>query len=331
MKKAIRILATGFIALIYAGGALAQEVRVGYWASGSSAAIGLVIQEGKFLEAEGLKPKWTTTTQLAELNRALISKSIDIVLSGGTVPSLRLGVEKVPAKIILANLVADANFVVPKNSPIKSVADLKNKKVGSTPPGSTMYALVGAILGDGYGMTKDEIKQIPSGEAQLLTFLQRGEIDAAVIRTITLRTLGAQADLRILSTVPDEWKKLIGVDAPPILGLTVVDQGFAEQHMDLTIKYLIAHIKATQWGAKNPEKVAQILERGLQMNASDAEALAATWSRTYIATFDEADITSLQRMAKVFAASGNFSGDVEQSAFMTEPYQKAKASIAASK
>ncbi len=323
--KALRLLAFALAGVAMAGMALAQEVRVGYWASGSSAAIGLVIENGKFLEAEGLKPTWIKTAQLAELNRALISKSVDFVLSDGTLPALRLGAEHIPAKIILANLVADANFVVPQSSPIKSIAELKGKKIGSTPPGSTMYALIRAILEDGYGMGDKDIKQIPSGEAQLFTFLQRGEIDAAVMRSITLRTLGPQANFRVLGTVPDEWKKLIKADAAPMLGLSVVDQDFATRHPEAVVKFLVAHIKAVRWGAKNPDKVAEILQRGLQMSASDAQALAATWSSTYIATMTQAEVTSLMRMAKIFAASGNFPGTVTPDAFLLEPFQKAKA------
>ena len=209
-----------------------QDIKVGYWASGASAAIGLVLEEGKFLEAEGLKPTWTTVTKLAEVNRALISRSIDIAVVGGTLPSLRLGAENVPAKIMLANLIADANFVVPENSPIKTLADLKGKKIGSTPPGSTMHALVSAILQGNYGLSESDFQQIPSGEAQLLTFLQRGEIDAALMRTITLRTFGGQAKLRNLGTVPDEWKKLIKADSPPLLGVGVVDNAFANSKPD---------------------------------------------------------------------------------------------------
>jgi len=151
------------------------------------------------------------------------------------------------------------------------------------------------------------------------------------MRTITLRTLGTRADLRVLGTVPDEWKKMIKADSPPILGVTVVDEGFANKHVDLVVKYLAAHIKATRWGAQNPDKVAQILEHGLQMSAPDAQALAATWSRTYIATMEEADVTSLLRMATIFAASGNFPGSVGKDLFMLEPYRKAKALAAVQK
>ncbi len=307
--------------------ASSQEVRVGYWSSGASAALGLVLEEGKFLEAEGLKPTWTTVTKLAEVNRALISKSIDIAVVGGTLPSLRLGAENVPAKIILANLIADANFVVPADSPIKTLSDLKGKKIGSTPPGSTMHALVGAILQGNYNLSANDFHQIPAGEAQLLTFLQRGEIDAALMRTITLQTFGSQAKLRKISTVPEEWKKLIKADAPPMLGVGVVDVAFAEKHPDVVVKFIVANIKATQWGSKNPDKVADILGRRLQMSERDAKVFAGTWNNTYIASFSEADMTSLLKMAEIFKASDNFPGTVGRDVFLPDFYKKARAIV----
>ncbi len=327
----LRLLGTGLVGLMVSTQVNAQDVRVGYWASGASAALGIVLEEGKFLEAEGLRPRWTTVTKLAEINRALISRSIDIAVAGGTLPSLRLGAENVPAKIILANLVADANFVVPESSPIKSLHDLKGKKIGSTPPGSTMHALVSAILQGNYGLAEGDFQQIPSGEAQLLTFLQRGEIDAALIRTITLRTFGAQSKLRLLATVPDEWKKLIKADSPPLLGVGVADVSFANSNPDTVVKHLVANIKATQWGSKNPDKVAEILKRKLQMNEADAQAFAATWSNSYIASFDEADITSLLRMAEIFKAADNFPGTVTRDVFMPQFFAKAKAIVGAAR
>lgn len=314
-------------ALAFATTAQAQDVRVGYWSTGASAALGIVLQQGKFLEAEGLHPTWTTVNKLAEVNRALIAKSIDIAVAGGTLPSLRLGAEHVPAKIILSNLVADANFVVPENSPIKSLADLKGKKIGSTPPGSTMHALVGAILDGNYGLKAGDYQQVPSGEAQLLTFLDRGEIDAAVIRTITLRTFGQKAKLRTLGTVPDEWKKLIKADSPPVLGVAVVDTDFAAKNPELVVKYLAANIKATRWGAANPNKVAEMLQHGLQMTAENARDFAATWNNTYFASFTEADMQSLLKMADVFKQSGDFPGTVTKDVFMPEFFKKAQATV----
>jgi len=324
MDRAI-FRALALAALVIAAPARAQEVRVGYWASGAAAALGIVMDKGHFLEAEGLKPTWVTVTKLAEVDRALISNSIDIASSGGTLPSLLLGVEKVPARIILANMIADANFVVPEASPIKTMADLRGKKIGSTPAGSTMYALVGAILRTNYGFAAADFSQIPSGEAQLLTFMQRGDIDAAVMRTITLRAFGPQAKLRVLANVPEEWKKLIGADSPPVLGVTVVNDGFEAAHPDLVVKYLVANIRAVRWGADHPDEVAAMLARELQMAEPDARALAGTWKLTYFASLEESDIASLQRMAAIFREDGSIPGDVPRDLFLTAPFQQAKA------
>jgi ABC-type nitrate/sulfonate/bicarbonate transport system substrate-binding protein len=305
----------------------AQDVRVGYWATGASAAIGIVLQHGKFLEAEGLRPSWITVTKIAEVNRALISKSIDIAAAGGTLPSLQLGAEKVPTTIIQSNLIADANFVVPANSPIKSLADLKGKKMGSTPAGSTMYALVSAILEGNYGLKPTDYKATPSGEAQLLAFLERGEVDAAVLRTITLRTFGQASKLRVISTVPEEWKKLIKTDSPPVLGVVVVDTDFAAKNPDTVVKYLVASIKATRWGADNPDKVAEMLQRELQMTPEDAKGFAGSWKDTYFASFSEADMASLLKMAEIFKEGGTFTGTPSKALFTPSFMEKANAAV----
>jgi NitT/TauT family transport system substrate-binding protein len=64
MQKLV-LLSLALLGAAASSQANAQDVRVGYWASGASAALGLVLEEGKFLEAEGLKPAWTTVTKLA--------------------------------------------------------------------------------------------------------------------------------------------------------------------------------------------------------------------------------------------------------------------------
>jgi NitT/TauT family transport system substrate-binding protein len=188
-----------------------------------------------------------------------------------------------------------------------------------------MHALVGTILQQSYGLGPDDIAQIPSGEAQLLTFMQRGEIDAAVMRTITLKTLGSAIHVRILSTVPDEWEKLIKAQSPPVLGVAVVSDDYEGKHPDAVVKYLVANIKAVRWGAAHPDEVATMLGHELQMADADAQALAKTWSATYFTSFDEADITSLLKMADIFKADGNFPGEVGRELFLTAPFQQAKA------
>jgi ABC-type nitrate/sulfonate/bicarbonate transport system substrate-binding protein len=104
----------------------------------------------------------------------------------------------------------------------------------------------------------------------------------------------------------------------------VVDIAFANSKPDAVVKHIVANIRATQWGTKNPDKVADILKRRLQMSEPDALAFAETWSNSYIASFDEADLTSLLRMAEIFKAADNFPGNVTRDVFMPQFYVKAK-------
>src|SRR5690606_10995043 len=146
----------------------------------------------RFLEKEGLNVEYVRFGRLGEVNRALMSGSIDIAVAGGTIPTLLLGVEGVPATVVLANLIADANFVVAADSDITSLEQLRGKKIGSTPAGSTAHALVGAILERGYKISRDQYEHIGAGEGQLVTLLQTGELDAALLRTITIASVEAK-------------------------------------------------------------------------------------------------------------------------------------------
>lgn len=301
------------------------KVRVGYWASGASAGIGFVLEERKFLEDAGLKPQWVRFTKLAEVNRALISKSIDIAVAGGTLPTLQLAAEGVPARAVLANLIAEAHFVVPEASPIRAVAGLKGKKIGSTPPGSTAHALVATILETGHGFRPDEYKQIPAGEAQIPLLMSRGEMDAALLRSITLAAIGQKARLRVIGNVPDEWKKLIKADAPPFLGLAVVHDDWSRAHPEALVRYVAANLRATRWGAANRGEVAAILKKHLQMDDEQATAYAGAWNQIYVASLEEADMASVMRMVEIFKAAGQLPGTVtREKIFLPEPYRKAR-------
>lgn len=306
------------------GAASAQDsptVRVGYWAGGVSAGIGLTLETERFLEKQGLDVEFTRFGRLGEVNRALISQSIDVAVAGGTIPTLLLAQQGVPATVILANLIADANFVVAPDSEITGLDQLAGTRIGSTPEGSTAYALVGAILEQGYDIPRDAYEHVGAGEGQLATLVTQGDLDVALLRTITLRTL--DTDLETLATVPDEWRRILDIEAPPVLGVAVVSNDFLSEHPDLVDRYVAANIAATRWGAENPDKVAAILEEHLTMTPQDAAAYASAWDRIYFASLTDEDIESVLGMANMMRAAGEFEGEVPMSLFDQGPYQRA--------
>ena len=301
----------------------AQKMKVGYWTSGFSLGFGAVMEEMKFAEKAGLNVEWVKFAEVNGPTRAIVSNAIDVAFAAPSTNSLGITADGVPVKIVLATQIAEAQIVVLDGSPIKSIADLKGKKIGMSPPGSATHALATAILDHNFALKANEYSIAPGNEAQLAQFLIQKEIDAGVLRSVTLAQI-EDVKLRRLASVVDEWKKLTKGNAPPILAVTIVYSDYLTKNADAVAKFIAATRNALQYGSKNKPRVAEILQKAANMNAADARAYANQWDGAYIASFEPADIASLKRMYDIVKAAGGATKDPPDSAFDTGPYTRAK-------
>ena len=164
----------------------AQKMRVGYWTSGFSLGFGAVMEQMKFAENQGLNVEWVKFAEVNGPTRAIVSNAIDIAFAAPSTNSIGIAADGVPVKIVLATQIAEAQIVVLDGSPIKAVGDLKGKKIGMSPPGSATHAIATAILDQNFGLKPNEYSIAPGNEAQLAQFLSQKEIDAGVLRSVTL-------------------------------------------------------------------------------------------------------------------------------------------------
>jgi NitT/TauT family transport system substrate-binding protein len=234
-----------------------------------------------------------------------------------------IAADGVPVKIVLATQIAEAQIVVLEGSPIKSVTDLKGKKIGMSPAGSATHAIATAILNNNFGLKPSDYTIAPGNEAQLAQFLSQKEIDAGVLRSVTLAQID-EIKPRRLASVVDEWKKLTKSDAPPILAVTIVYNDYLAKNQEAVAKFLAATRNALQFGSKNKGRVAEILQKAANMNVADARAYANQWDGAYIASFEPTDINSLKKMYEIAKTTGGASKDPPESAFDTAPYMRAK-------
>ena len=58
-----------------------------------------------------------------------------------------------------------------------------------------------------------------------MAFLQRGDIDAASLRAVTIASV-PDLKLQVLGRMVDEWKKMTKSDAVPILAVTIVHKDY---------------------------------------------------------------------------------------------------------
>jgi NitT/TauT family transport system substrate-binding protein len=324
MKRAdLVLIVLAIVAGLIPGQLFAQRMKVGYWTSGFSLGFGAVMEQMKFTEKDGLNVEWVKFAEVNGPTRAIVSNAIDIAFAAPSTNSLGIAADGVPVKIVLATQIAEAQIVVTDGSPIKAITDLKGKKVGMSPPGSATHAIATAILDQNFGLKPNEYKVAPGNEAQLAQFLTQKEIDAGVLRSVTIAQMG-EVKLRRLGGVVDEWKKLTKGDAPPILAVTIVYSDYLAKNPDAVAKFIAATRNGLQYGSKNKPRVAEILQKAANMNATDARAYANQWDGAYIASFEPQDIASLKRMYDIVKAAGGATKEPPDSVFDTGPYTRSK-------
>jgi ABC-type nitrate/sulfonate/bicarbonate transport system substrate-binding protein len=327
VKRALfRLLAAVAVAALAAApAAYAQKIKVGYWTSGVSLGFGSTMEQMKFLEKQGLEVEYVKFADVNAPTRAIVSGAIDVAFGASAAGALNIAADGVPIKIILATQIAEVRFAVLESSPIKSLADFKGKKIGMSPPGSATHAIAVALLEGNYGLKPADYSVVPGNEPRLAQFLAQGEVQASALRGMTVAQIRDDVKLRVLGSYVDEWKKLTKADAAPVIGIAIVHSNYLAKNPEAVVKFVLGMKEATDWGAKNTARVAEILQKAANMKPDDAKAYASLWSATYVTSMEPADVAMMKKMAEIFRNAGSIKGNVPDTAFATEPYTKAKA------
>jgi NitT/TauT family transport system substrate-binding protein len=148
----------------------------------SAAEVGL---EAKIFEREGVELEVTSFRGDAQLQQGLTAGSLDAGLGSG--PGLGFRAKGARAIGVAAMYGPPANLALalPFDSPIKTVADLKGRRIGVTTTGSLTDWLM-RELSRQQGWGSDGIRILALGQMQgRLAAIQRGELDGMVIEAAT--------------------------------------------------------------------------------------------------------------------------------------------------
>jgi NitT/TauT family transport system substrate-binding protein len=176
-----------FALALWSGTALALDaVRLGK-AVPNSFAFGAadVGKQANIFEQEGIDLLTTSFRGDAQLQQGLAAGGVDVGLGSG--PGMGFRAKGAPSVAVAAMYGPPANLalVVPMNSPIKTMADLKGKRIGVTTTGSLTEWLV-RELSRQQGWGNDGIQVLALGGVPArLAAIQRGELDGLVIETAT--------------------------------------------------------------------------------------------------------------------------------------------------
>lgn len=284
-----------------------DKILIGYWPIASGLPLYAGLERGIFKEAglnvEGVK--FASAQQVAE---AMIAGRIHGSANGTA--SAALGLAEITSpdlfKIICSNpsnhkLVLD-QFVVPLDSPIKSISELKGKRVASG-PGIQNVTLAKIIL-EKNGITDPKVVELPIG--QHVPALAAGQLDAVY----TLEPTGTAGRLKGLTRVLENGvisKYVLGnADAPWFGGSASVTTALLKDKPALARRYIAAYAKAVDFVRKNPDAVRQHLDGFTSIDPSLVKEVPLAGFTLYN-EFTASDVDYFQKFFDVFTERKIFS------------------------
>lgn len=269
-------------------------VRVGYQKSG---ALLLVKNEGtleKALKPKGYEVVWTEFTAGPPLIEALNAGSLDLGHSGEG-PVIFAQATGVPL-VYLGNTDASpdsAAIVVPKDSPLKTVADLKGKQVAFA-KGSSAHYLVAKAL-ESAGLTFADIKPVylspPDGRAAF----QAGKVGAWGIWDPFFAAAEVSASARVL--VP-------GKGLTPHREFYFGRKEYAEEHPEVVAAFLDVLNVSGQKAESDPKATAAFLANKLGLPLPVLERSELRKKRYYAHPLTPEIVAEQQGVADLFLAQG---------------------------
>ncbi|MFC5908601.1 aliphatic sulfonate ABC transporter substrate-binding protein [Streptacidiphilus monticola] len=259
----------------------ASTVRIGYFANLTHATPLIGVQDGLFAKALG-----STKIQTQIFNagpseiEALNSGAIDIGWIGPS-PAINGYVKSKGAalKIISGATSGGAELVV-NPAKIKSVADLKGKKIATPQLGNTQdVALLNFLAGKGYKVDAKtgagDVSVVRTDNSLTPTAYSAGQIDGAWVPEPTASKLVAEG-AKVLVDEKSLWP-----DGKFVTTNVIVSQSFLKAHPDVVKAVLTASVDTNAWIAANPDqakKDANAALLALTKKALKDKVLDTAWS-----------------------------------------------------
>ncbi len=296
-RHALKLIGAGFVsgimtkAITPAHADDSKEIRIGYQKSGL---LPVLKQRGTLdavFKPQGINISWVEFAFGPPILEGLNTGNLDFGYTGDAPP---IFAQAASANLVYAATLSgnSANGILVKEaSPIKTLADLKGKKVGfgkaSSAHATVLYALAKA------GLSYSDIEPVYLAPADGLAAFARGAIDAWSIWD-PYYALAQAGGARVLADGND-------VHIPQSFFLAT--KAFAVNRPALLAKLLDAIAVDLKWADSHREDVAQTL---YAVSGTDLDALRKAVGRTkYVAQpFSEADAASQQDLADRFLKIG---------------------------
>lgn len=221
--------------------------------------LSLVVRDQHLLENRGYNVTWVLSAGSNKANEGLRSKALDFGSTAGSA-ALVARANGTPIKIIDVYSKPEwTALVVPKNSTVNSVADLKGKKIAVTKGTDPYFFLLQSLATAGLSTTDVEIINLQHADGK--TALERGDVDAwSGLDPFMAQTVQQQGS-RLLYRNPDFNS----------YGVLNVREDFVSAHPDAVQSVVNSYEEARKWATAHPDELVALLASQAKVTSSVAQ------------------------------------------------------------
>jgi sulfonate transport system substrate-binding protein len=270
-----------------------HEIRIGYQKFGILSILKARGTLEKRLKSQGIKVKWIQFPAGPQLLEALNVGSIDIGETGNTPPIFAQAADAPLVYFGAGSPRPEAEaIVVPKDSPIHNIKELKGKKVALNKGSNVHYLLVKAL--EKAGLQYKEIKPIYLPPADAKAAFAERNVDAWVIWDPYYADAQTDLGVRTLTDAKGYTSNR---------SYYLASKSYAQQHKDV-IKIIFDELKkSADWFNKNPNQTAQLLSKQIGMDLQPVN-MAIQRADYGVEPIDESIVRDQQQIADTFLRIG---------------------------
>ncbi|HEY9270814.1 ABC transporter substrate-binding protein, partial [Achromobacter sp.] len=291
-------------------------IRIGFWPVAAGLPFYAALEKGYFKEA-GLNVEPLKFAGAQQVMEAMLAGRADGSANGTGSANLAIGEIASPGLFkIFASNPSNAKhvldeFIVAKDSPIKSIADLKGKKVGSG-PGIQNATLAKAVL-ERAGATGATVVELAI--SQHVAAVAAGQLDACY----TLEPTGTVGRLNGTTRVLESGviaKYVLGDPMAPWFGGSAsLTTAFLKKHPEESRKFIAAYARGIELIRSKPEEARPYLKGYTAIEGPMTEEVPLA-AYTLYNEFTPSDIQHFQKFFDLFADKGVFAQKIDVSTML---------------
>lgn len=250
----------------------------------------------KRLQPQSISVTWNEFSSTAPLLEGMGVGSVVFGGGGGTGSVFAQAADKPFVRVAAStSSTRSSAILVLEKSPIKTLADLKGKKVAFAKGASSHYMIVKAL--ETVGLKYSDIQPVFLAPAEALPAFQRGDFDAWVIWDPYTAETERKLKTRLLADNNTVFGDKAPVESP---GFYYAAPDFVRDHPDI-LKVILQELqKAGDWARNNNKDSAKLLSELYKVDLQTMEIVEARGGERKVLPINDEILSGLQHMADTF-------------------------------